>query len=163
MRLLRHRRGNPDPEYVEAYPTAPPLDSTRASVPFSCSKIDLCFQITGTDIPADRAYALLAAISRIVPAVHGDEEIGVHPISGRLIGNRRLALTDHSRLTIRAEVDRVAEMLPLVGQSLDLDGVQIRVGVPQTRSLAPAARLYSRLVACQTAIRGWVSFETVRR
>jgi len=28
MRLLRHRRGNPDPEYVEAYPTAPPLDST---------------------------------------------------------------------------------------------------------------------------------------
>jgi len=29
MRLLRHRRGNPDPDYVEAYPTAPPLDSTR--------------------------------------------------------------------------------------------------------------------------------------
>jgi len=29
MRLLRHRRGNPDPEYAEAYPTAPPLDSTR--------------------------------------------------------------------------------------------------------------------------------------
>ena len=29
MRLLRHNRGNPDPEYVEAYPTAPPLDSTR--------------------------------------------------------------------------------------------------------------------------------------
>ena len=29
MRLLRHRRGNPDPEYGEAYPTAPPLDSTR--------------------------------------------------------------------------------------------------------------------------------------
>ncbi len=28
MRLLRHKRGNPDPEYVEAYPTAPPLDST---------------------------------------------------------------------------------------------------------------------------------------
>jgi hypothetical protein len=30
MRLLRHIRGNPDPEYVEAYPTAPPLDSTPA-------------------------------------------------------------------------------------------------------------------------------------
>ena len=28
MRLLRHRRGNPDPDYAEAYPTAPPLDST---------------------------------------------------------------------------------------------------------------------------------------
>src|SRR5208283_1500946 len=29
MRLLRHARENPDPEYAEAYPTAPPLDSTR--------------------------------------------------------------------------------------------------------------------------------------
>ena len=30
MRLVRHNRGNPETEYVEAYPTAPPLDSTRA-------------------------------------------------------------------------------------------------------------------------------------
>jgi len=28
MRLLRHSRGNPETDYVEAYPTAPPLDST---------------------------------------------------------------------------------------------------------------------------------------
>jgi hypothetical protein len=28
MRLLRHSRGKPETEYVEAYPTAPPLDST---------------------------------------------------------------------------------------------------------------------------------------
>ena len=26
--LLRHSRGNPETDYVEAYPTAPPLDST---------------------------------------------------------------------------------------------------------------------------------------
>ena len=29
MRLLRHSRGNPETNYVEAYLTAPPLDSTR--------------------------------------------------------------------------------------------------------------------------------------
>jgi hypothetical protein len=28
MRLVRHSRGNPETEYVEAYPTAPLLDST---------------------------------------------------------------------------------------------------------------------------------------
>lgn len=109
-------------------------------------KIDLSFQITGTEIPADHGYALFAAISRLVPAVHGDEEVGVHPISGRLAGNRRLALTDRSRLTIRADAERVTELLPLVGQDLDLHGCRIRVGVPQARSLMPAARLYSRLV-----------------
>ncbi len=37
MRLLRHRRGNPETDYVEAYPTAPPLDSTR-TLQFSCHK-----------------------------------------------------------------------------------------------------------------------------
>ncbi len=30
-RLLRHSRGNPETDYVEAYPTAPPLDSTLYS------------------------------------------------------------------------------------------------------------------------------------
>jgi hypothetical protein len=34
MRLLRHSRGNPETDYVEAYPTAPPLDSTLSPVPF---------------------------------------------------------------------------------------------------------------------------------
>jgi hypothetical protein len=28
MRLLRPKRGNPETDYAEAYPTAPPLDST---------------------------------------------------------------------------------------------------------------------------------------
>jgi len=28
MRILRHSRGNPEIDYVEAYPTALPLDST---------------------------------------------------------------------------------------------------------------------------------------
>jgi hypothetical protein len=32
MRILRHVRGNPDTEYAEAYPTAPPLDSTRQAL-----------------------------------------------------------------------------------------------------------------------------------
>jgi hypothetical protein len=33
MRLLRHSRGNPETDYVEAYPTAPPLDSTSRLLP----------------------------------------------------------------------------------------------------------------------------------
>jgi hypothetical protein len=37
MRLLRHNRGNPDPDYVEAYPTAPPLDSTKPEKNLQCA------------------------------------------------------------------------------------------------------------------------------
>jgi hypothetical protein len=35
MRLLRHSRGNPETDYVEAYPTAPPLDSTSFPPPIA--------------------------------------------------------------------------------------------------------------------------------
>ena len=70
-------------------------------------KVDVQFRLTGTEIPADHGYHLLSAIARIIPEFHGDDEIGIHPIAGRLIGNRRLALTDHSRLTIRLAVDRI--------------------------------------------------------
>ena len=40
MRLLRHRRGNPETEYAEAYPTAPPLDSTVFRVVFRVFRPD---------------------------------------------------------------------------------------------------------------------------
>src|ERR1700694_1694939 len=52
--------------------------------------------LRGDTIPADHGYALLRAISRHVPSIHGDATIGVHPIHGRLVGDRRLALTPAS-------------------------------------------------------------------
>lgn len=56
------------------------------------------------------ALGTLSAISQVLPSLHGDEEAGVHPISGRLAGNRRLALTERSPLTIRLHSDRVSEV-----------------------------------------------------
>jgi hypothetical protein len=38
MRLLRHRRGNPETEYVEAYTTAPHLDSTERVPLLACKQ-----------------------------------------------------------------------------------------------------------------------------
>jgi CRISPR-associated protein Cas6 len=109
-------------------------------------KVDVQFRVLGTEVPADHGYLLLSTLARIVPDLHGDDAVGVHPIGGRLIGNRRLALTDRSRLTIRIETERIAQVLPLAGKSLVIDGSPIRVGTPQTQALIPAPRLYSRLV-----------------
>lgn len=57
-----------------------------------------------------------------------------------------MALTGGSRLTFRLPVDRVVEVLPLAGKTLRIGEHQITVGVPNSRALVPAARLYSRLV-----------------
>jgi CRISPR-associated protein Cas6 len=108
--------------------------------------VDLSFPIGGGAIPADHGYALYAALCRLVPEVHGDETIGVHPIRGRLVGGRQLALTDASRLVLRMSADRIPALLRLAGQRMELDGARVSVGVPSVRPLRPAPALVSRLV-----------------
>jgi CRISPR-associated protein Cas6 len=127
------------------------------------AKVDIQFRLTGTELPADHGYHLFSALAGVVPELHGDDEVGVHPIPGRLVGNRRLALTDQSCLTIRLAAERISEVLPLAGKALDINGSRIRVGVPQTRALVPAARLYSRLVVIKGFMEPDGFLEAVRR
>lgn len=110
--------------------------------------VDIGFRLTGREIPADHGYALYGAVSRHVPWTHdpAQEALGIHPINGLLAGNRLLHLTPSSRLTFRLNSDHVRELLPLAGKELDLDGYTLRVGVPTTYTLKPAATLRCRLV-----------------
>jgi CRISPR-associated protein Cas6 len=94
----------------------------------------------------DHGYSLFSAVSHVVPELHGDDEVGVHPISGPLAGDRTQIVTERSVLSIRLPSDRIAQVLPLAGKSLRMEGHEIRVGVPNTCALIPAPRLYSRLV-----------------
>ena len=126
-------------------------------------KVDVQFRLIGGDIPADHGYPLLSALVRIVPSLHGDDTIGVHAIGGRFVGNRRLALTDRSRLTIRMDARRIAELLPLAGKSLLIGGSLIRIGTPQLRALEPAPRLYSRLVVIKGFMEPEAFLEAARR
>ena len=104
------------------------------------------YGLLGNDIPADHGYDLLSAISRIVPWIHSNKDIGIHSISGRFIGQRRLALNENSRLKIRIEANAIKDILPLVDKSLELNGSRIRIGVPKIQPIISAERLYSRLV-----------------
>jgi CRISPR-associated protein Cas6 len=108
--------------------------------------VDLAFVMRGTSIPADHGYLLYAAIARQAPSLHGDESIGVHPIFGRLTGDRRMALTARSRLILRLPSTRIPDALRLVGQRLEFGGNSLEVGVPTVRPLRPAAAIWSRLV-----------------
>lgn len=114
--------------------------------------IDLSFILTGTaDIPADHGYHLYAAVSRRLPAMHEPNGIGIHPIRGRLVGDRRMQLCDFSRLTIRVAPERIPDVLPLAGKQLSIACQRIRVGVPQVHALVAAAALRSRLVTIKVS------------
>lgn len=108
--------------------------------------IDLSFNITGQQIPSDHGYSLYSSISRVLPHLHGCGEIGIHPISGIPVGNRLISLTPKSRLVFRVDDEKIREILPIAGKTLDLDGYKITVGVSSTTLLIPYPRLYSRMV-----------------
>lgn len=117
--------------------------------------VDVSFGLQGNLIPVDHGYHLFSAISHLIPDLHGDNEVGLHPIHGPLAGNRCQVVTERSHLTIRLSSDRIGETLPLAGKTLSIDDHKVRVGVPHTKALIPSARLYSRLVV----IKGFVEPE----
>jgi len=117
--------------------------------------VDVQFKITGKMIPVDNGYRLYSALSKLIPQLHDFSEIGIHPISGILAGNRCLAISDKSLLTFRLSTEQIPLFLPLAGKTLSVGEYQIHVGIPQTRALVPAARLYSRLVV----IKGFLEAE----
>ena len=97
-------------------------------------------------MPADHAYAAYAAVTTQLPALHGAEGWGLHPLRGRQVGNRQLKLMPWSRLTIRTAADRIPDLLPLAGADLRVGPAVLRLGVPSIHPLEPAPALRSRLV-----------------
>ena len=114
--------------------------------------LDLAFTLTTQrPIPVDHGYALYGAVSRLLPEVHRENGVGVHPIRGRQVGDRMLMLMPWSTLTLRVPDGQIAPLLPLAGKSLRLGEATLRVGVPEVRALVPAPVLRSRLVVIKVA------------
>lgn len=109
--------------------------------------LDLKFTLTATEpIVADHGYLLYGAISRELPAIHQSNGIAIHPIRGRQVGNRMLAVMPWSNLTLRVPDGRIDEVLPVAGRSLRVGPATLHVGVPRVEALQPTAALRSRLV-----------------
>ncbi len=120
--------------------------------------VDLSFELSGGRIPLDYGYALFSALSRKVPRLHGDRRIGVHPIRGMRLEPRVLTLVPASRLRIRLPPEDLVSYIGLAGAHLELDGFDLRVGIPRVEPLVPAASLTSRLVT----IKGSEALDTFR-
>ena len=125
--------------------------------------VDVSFRLIGNLIPVDHGYQLFSAVSKIIPELHGDEEIGLHPVSGQITGNRCLALSEKSSLTIRLAADRIHQILTVAGKKLRIGEYEVRIGVPKTRALTPSACLYSRLVIIKGFMEPELFLDAARR
>lgn len=108
-------------------------------------KVDLDFRLVGRTLPVDHGFALYGAVSKVLPEVHEDKDIGMKLVRGRYIGQGRLDISPFSRLVLRVPLDRVRACLVLAGKSLEVAESRLKVGVPATRALVPAACLHSAL------------------
>ncbi len=125
--------------------------------------VDLAFRLMGSKLSVDHGYALYAAINRLIPQLHDAKNIGVHPVRGRYDGAGDLLLMPSSRLIIRLPDGCIRVYLKLAGKSLDVDGYQLRVGVPETRALRAAAILYARLVTIKGFMEPTAFLEAAKR
>ena len=125
--------------------------------------VDVRFRLQGNQIPADHGYHLISAIAQLIPELHSDKEVGLHPISGRPIGNRCIALSRASSLIVRLPAARISQILPLAGKALRIGEDNVRVGTPQTMALKPATRLYSRLVVIKGFLEPQAFLEAAQR
>lgn len=125
--------------------------------------IDLAFGLAGATIPLDYGYALFSALCRVVPGLHGDRRVGVHPVRGVRLAPRRLTLVPQSRLRLRLPSEEVATYLALAGSFLDLDGDRVSVGIPRVEPLRPTPTLAARLVTIGHFVDPGPFEESVRR
>ncbi len=124
--------------------TAP---SAPLAAPRIANAIDLSFAVTADGpLPADHAFPLYAAVTTRLPDLHGADGYGLHPIRGRQIGNRLVEPQAWSRLVVRTAAERIAEFLPLSGETLRVGPAALSVGVPTVEPLRPSPALRSRLV-----------------
>lgn len=110
------------------------------------SSLDLCFPVRAANVPRDHGYALYGAICRELPSAHNAEWLAVHPLSGGSIDEDRLALRDGAVLMLRLPAERIPDVLPLAGRTLEIGPARIHLGAPNVRALAPASSLDARLV-----------------
>lgn len=109
--------------------------------------IEIQFPVLGDSLAVNHGYALYGALARKVPSLHaGDTPVGIASINGTFLGQGTLKLHRQSRLCMRLPADAIVTVLPLAGQRLDLDGTNIRLGVPNVRAITSASSLAARLV-----------------
>jgi CRISPR-associated protein Cas6 len=116
-------------------------------------KIDVRFPVDGKTLPLEHGYPLYAALSRMVPAFHDPQaDLRFGPITGEK-GPRGLLLLNHfSRLRVRLEAEKIALVLPLASQVLDVAESRIRLGVPTVLPLLALPLVAARIVTFKNSV-----------
>lgn len=126
--------------------------------------LDLEFPAFGSSaIAVDHGYHLYAGLSRELAMLHTKNEIGIHSIRGRQIGDRLVQLMPWSVLKLRVPQETIGDVISLSGKTILIDDRSVSLGVPAVKALEPATALRSRLVTIKGFMEPDPFAEAVRR
>ncbi len=116
--------------------------------PMAASMVDVSYALQGKVLPRDHRPALAAALERLLPWLADPAQAGVHRVNA-VAGNGPTALlSQRSRLALRVRRQRLSDLAPLAGASLDVGGFTLCLGaVALVRELLTYSTLYAHLVA----------------
>jgi CRISPR-associated protein Cas6 len=114
--------------------------------PTSRNIVDVAFQLAGDSVPVDHGYRLYSALCAAIPDLHGATWLSVHPLSGTPSDAGTLTIRDQARLFLRLPAERIPDVLPLAGRTIEVAGVRLVLGAPTVSALVPAPCLDARLV-----------------
>ena len=111
------------------------------------SVVDVAFDVSGSSLPADHAWALLRAIETRLPWLAGETLAGIHPLRAVQTSYGIVLLAQRVKLVVRMPASRLADCLLLQDTTLDVDGSALRVGAGTARAIRPSATLSAQRVA----------------
>ena len=120
----------------------------------AASVVDMVFPLRGTALPRDHRWALVGALSAVLPWMKDEPGVCVHDVNlvqgsgGTGSGRTDSALLSaRSRLVVRAPRERQPDLARLAGCSLQVDEFPVQLGQAWARELLPHATLYAHFVA----------------
>jgi CRISPR-associated protein Cas6 len=113
--------------------------------------VDLLFPAQGGPVPLDHGYLLFSALSARIPELHARREVGVFNLRGARASKDTLAL-DGGTLRLRCSTEALPLLLPLTGETLEVAGRPVRLGVPTVRALTLPTSLSARVVTFKHAL-----------
>ena len=121
--------------------------------------VDLLFKIKCPQLPLDHAFALSQAVLKALPWLASEQQAGIHLIHGGATGNgwqrpedetgQILHLSRRTRFILRVPKQQIEAAQALTGQTLDINGYVMEIGVANTRLLSTQTTLFARHVVAR--------------
>ena len=114
------------------------------------SKVDVRYALQGKALVREHRVALAAALEAMLPWLSDPEQAGTHRINTVTGVGQVALLSQRASLRLRVRRERLAELTPLSGATIDVGGFVLHLSdAPAVRELLPYGTLYSHLVTSQ--------------